>query len=511
MTVIKDSLTLTGSESERMLSTLLGNLPGMAYRCRNDEQWTMEFASAGCFELTGYEPQDLIDNKRISYADLIDEEDRQQVWTVIQAAMQQRQPFRLIYRINTASGAQKWVWEQGVGIFSPDGTIEALEGFITDITHRKEAEKKLKLECDKTQKYFAIANIMMLVIDKERKVSLINKKGLEILGREEDDVVGRDWLEFLPRRIRPDVDIAFRKFFMDGDFPQYYENYVLDANGKERLIAWNNTVLYDENGNVEATLSSGEDITKRNHDEMELIRVNEELKEHNRLKDEFISIVSHEMRTPLCVFKNILSNALAGALGAISQKLRTNLETANQNIDRLARIVNDFLDMAKMESGKMQLRLAMVDMQRLIHEIVETFTPITTQRNIHFDMLLPNTPIAIEADRDKLVQIFTNLVGNSIKFTPDGGQILVTLSDYDNRISAAIHDTGKGISPQHLGKIFNRFETGATSTNSGQPSTGLGLNIAKELVELHHGQIRVKSVVGQGSTFTFTLPKKQPA
>jgi signal transduction histidine kinase len=216
------------------------------------------------------------------------------------------------------------------------------------------------------------------------------------------------------------------------------------------------------------------------------------------------------MRTPLCVFKNILSNAMAGALGSISPKLRSNLETANRNIDRLARIVNDFLDVAKMESGKMQLCLTMIDMQVLIREIAETFMLITAQKNICFDTVLSDNKIAVEGDHDKLVQIFTNLIGNAIKFTPGGGQILVTVSNYDDKISVAIHDTGKGIAPQHLDKIFDRFETGATSANSGQLSTGLGLNIAKELVELHHGKIWVESIVGEGSTFTFTLPKKQP-
>lgn len=510
MTATKDSLTLTGNESERMLTTLLGNLPGMAYRCRNDELWTMESVSAGCYELTGYEPQDLIDNKRISYADLIDKEDRQRVWTVIQAAMLQRQPFRLIYRINTASGAQKWVWEQGVGIFSPDGTVEALEGFITDITHRKIVEKQLHDSETRFRRIFEDSSFGIAMCDSDFCFIAANKAFCRMTGYSEQELPARTFGDIThPDDLAVSTDLVYK--LLNKQISNYQiEKRYLRKNGD---ILWASTTvsaIYDEKGDFLYFLGMVEDITKRKRDEMELIRINEELKEHNRLKNEFVSTVSHEMRTPLCVFKNILSNAMAGALGPISPKLRSNLETANRNIDRLARIVNDFLDVAKMESGKMQLCLAMIDMQVLIREIAETFMPITAQKNICFDTVLSDNKIAVEGDHDKLVQIFTNLIGNAIKFTPDGGQILVTVSNYDDKISVAIHDTGKGIAQQHLDKIFDRFETGATSANSGQPSTGLGLNIAKELVELHHGQIWVESIVGEGSTFTFTLPKKQP-
>ncbi len=127
-------------ESQRAYATLLSNLPGMAYRSRNDRLWTMLFVSQGCLELTGYPQEDLQENRRISYAALIHEEDREQVWNRVQAAVQCGQPFQLIYRIITASGAEKWVWEQGQAVCSPEGDVVALEGFITDFTERIRAE-----------------------------------------------------------------------------------------------------------------------------------------------------------------------------------------------------------------------------------------------------------------------------------------------------------------------------------------------------------------------------------
>jgi PAS domain S-box-containing protein len=128
-------------ESQRTLTTLMENLPGMAYRCRNDRHWTMEFISQGCLALTGYQSADLLHNRTLSYAQLIHPDDREMVWDVIQAAVEAEEPFQLVYRIITASGEEKWVWEQGTGVLSPAGDV-ALEGFITDITERKQAEER---------------------------------------------------------------------------------------------------------------------------------------------------------------------------------------------------------------------------------------------------------------------------------------------------------------------------------------------------------------------------------
>jgi PAS domain S-box-containing protein len=131
-------------ESQRALSTLMGNLPGMAYRCRNDTRWTMEFVSEGCGDLTGYLPSDLIENRSVAFADLILSEDQELVRNQILKAVQDRQKFQVIYRILTATGLEKWVWEQGLGVYSPDGNLLAIEGFISDITDRKNTEEIVK-------------------------------------------------------------------------------------------------------------------------------------------------------------------------------------------------------------------------------------------------------------------------------------------------------------------------------------------------------------------------------
>jgi diguanylate cyclase (GGDEF)-like protein/PAS domain S-box-containing protein len=132
------------AEAQRTLLTLMGNLPGMAYCCRNDEEWTMLFVSEGCLELTGYAPADLTGNRKLAYAELIHPEDRRKVWDEVQAALAAKTGFRLVYRLVTAAGVERWVWEQGHGIFSAEGELAAIEGFVTDITDRVQAEEALR-------------------------------------------------------------------------------------------------------------------------------------------------------------------------------------------------------------------------------------------------------------------------------------------------------------------------------------------------------------------------------
>lgn len=131
-------------ENQRILATLMGNLPGMAYRCRNDWGWTMKFVSEGSYALTGYRPFDLVDNSKVSYGDLVHPDDRQYVWDTVQDSLKTRERFQITYRIITSEGRLKWVWERGLGIFSPSGELVALEGFINDITERKCAEEQLR-------------------------------------------------------------------------------------------------------------------------------------------------------------------------------------------------------------------------------------------------------------------------------------------------------------------------------------------------------------------------------
>ncbi len=248
--------------------------------------------------------------------------------------------------------------------------------------------------------------------------------------------------------------------------------------------------------------------SKRKEVEDKLRRANEKLKENDELKNEFISMVSHEMRTPLSIFKNIISNALAGVMGKISEKLQKNLETVDENIDRLTRVIDDFLDISKIEAGKMDLHHVKLDMSTLVREVVDSFLQLTKNKNIELQSIVSGDQLTVNADRDKTIQIFTNLIGNAIKFVPvSTGRIIIHVKNLGEEVEVTVEDNGIGIDKNDIGKIFQRFTRIEKAASPGMPGTGLGLPIAKQLVEMQGGRIWVESTLGQGSVFYFTLPK----
>lgn len=185
-------------EGSRKFVTLLGNLPGMVYRCRNDRNWTMEFISKGAHLLTGYTPDDLIGNKRLSYSDLIHEEDRERVWNMVQTGVKEHQPFEFKYRIKTASGKWRWVWEQGEPVYNTFGELEALEGFITDITTSKEAEQALQKKERQLSMIYNNTNDLMLLVkvkpENKHRIVSINRR-LDLIERLAERQLKREELE----------------------------------------------------------------------------------------------------------------------------------------------------------------------------------------------------------------------------------------------------------------------------------------------------------------------------
>jgi PAS domain S-box-containing protein len=178
-------------ESERRLSTLLGNLRGMAYRCKNDPQWTMEFVSQGCENLTGYPAVDLIGNRAAAFGDLIHPDDRAMVAERVSEAIARGLPFLMEYRIRTASGEEKWVWEQGIGVFSEDDVLVAVEGYITDISERQRAERLLRESEEHYRSLVENISLGILLVDKDFRILAMNRADAKLVGRTPEECVGQ--------------------------------------------------------------------------------------------------------------------------------------------------------------------------------------------------------------------------------------------------------------------------------------------------------------------------------
>ncbi|MEP6888044.1 MAG: ATP-binding protein [Nitrospirales bacterium] len=238
----------------------------------------------------------------------------------------------------------------------------------------------------------------------------------------------------------------------------------------------------------------------------ELQAANEKLQELDRLKSAFVSIVSHELRTPMTSIKGYIENMLDGLTGALSDRQSYYLGRVKYNVERLTRMINDLLDLSRIEAGRVELTLAPLAIAELVPEIVESLQPVGQAKSVTIRHWHKGGSVQISGDRDKLHQILTNLIQNAVKFTASGGQIRVeTKMIAGGFVQFCVADTGSGIPPHELAKIFERFYRGE-AIQVEQRGAGLGLPITKSLVELHGGKIWVESVTGQGSRFYFTMP-----
>jgi len=238
-------------------------------------------------------------------------------------------------------------------------------------------------------------------------------------------------------------------------------------------------------------------------------KANLELKKLDLMKSEFVSIASHELRTPLASIKNAVQLILKGKTGEINETQAKFLSMAERNINRLTNILNDILDLSRIESGKMVMTFEELNLAGPIEFILSSFKPQAEAKSIRLKMEVSKEFPSVYGNREKVEQILTNLIGNAIKFTPEGGEVSVSAKPCDAEgynVAISVRDTGIGISQDQLEKIFEKFYQVEGSLHRSAGGTGLGLAITKGLVEAHRGKIWAESQVGKGSTVTFALP-----
>ncbi len=261
------------------------------------------------------------------------------------------------------------------------------------------------------------------------------------------------------------------------------------------------TQAYQELEQLTRTLEQR--VQQRTH---ELQTANEKFQELDRLKSAFVSIVSHELRTPMTSIKGYVENMLDGLTGALTEQQSYSLERVKHNVDRLTRMINELLDLSRIEAGRMELHLFPVSLLDVAADVVESFQTAAREKSITMRVLLQEGLPTVTGDPDKLNQILTNLLQNAIKFTPPGGEIRVEAQVQDDAfVEIVVVDSGCGIPPHEIDMVFDKFYWGESVPEEAR-GAGLGLAIARSLVELHGGQLKVDSAPGQGSRFAFTVP-----
>lgn len=236
----------------------------------------------------------------------------------------------------------------------------------------------------------------------------------------------------------------------------------------------------------------------------------EELKALDSAKSDFLNIASHELRTPLTSIKGSLSLLKSGVIGEVNEKTTQLIGIAETETDRLIRLINDLLDLAKIEAGKLPLQRDWVTIDGLVEKTLYSLAGLSATANVKLKYETGQN-ILVEIDQDRIQQVITNLASNAIKYSPKEGTVKVQVTiDSSNHVRVAISDQGKGISPEDQQLIFQKFRQATGPQNPIVKGTGLGLAIAKAVIEEHEGTIGVHSRVGEGSTFYFTLPDWKP-
>lgn len=495
-------------ESERRLSTLMGNLQGMAYRCRNDKDWTMEFVSNGCFDLTGYQASDLIFNNTVSFNDIIHPDDRKRIWNEVQDAVNSRKSFRLIYRITTAQDKMKWVLEQGIGVYAPDGKLIALEGFISNITEQKEAEEEVR----KLSRSVEQSPTIIIITDLRGSIEYVNPQFTKATGYAAAEVIGKN-----PRILK------------SGNTPKetYKKLWSTLKSGKEWFgefenkkksgeLYWESANIFplkDESGKTTHYIGMKEDITERKKMEQELIDAKNKAEESDRLKSAFLANMSHEIRTPMNAILGF--SQLLDEPGLDSMERNHYINLIQNSGNELMNLIDDIIDISKIEAGQMKILKTRYSLDQVLQELDTGFNEyLKTRQNMENLSLFYKKPanskdLIINSDVDRFKQVFKNLLNNAIKFTEKGsitfGYKLVDKNG-GKFVEFFVSDTGIGIPADKHEVIFESFTQVSESVTKLYGGTGLGLSITKKIVEILGGEIWVDSEPGKGSTFCFTLP-----
>jgi signal transduction histidine kinase len=253
------------------------------------------------------------------------------------------------------------------------------------------------------------------------------------------------------------------------------------------------TALRDQAGAITGFLGVGIDITER--------------KQVERMKNEFISLVSHELRTPLTSIRGALGLVSGGVLGEIPAEARAMINIANEDTERLVRLINGILDIEKIEAGRMDFNFELLDLAGLVRQAIETNRPFAMQSKVELIFAGDAGEAMVLADPDRIMQVMTNLLSNAIKFSPSGGEIRLSIERREKMVRVSVKDQGPGIPEDFRGLVFQKFAQADSSVSREGGGSGLGLSISRAIVEKHHGRIGFETETGAGATFYFDLPE----
>ena len=334
----------------------------------------------------------------------------------------------------------------------------------------------------------------VIMTDKANNLLLMNQAALRLL-----HIRGTDWKEKPFDQIVADQrwrELLSRSGISEDELARHETLLSIQQPGKQMLyFRPRQTTIVDESRNILGVVTLLQDVTR--------------FKNLDRMKSEFIATVSHELRTPLTSINMAVDILSQEVLGVVNAPQRDMLATAKDDCERLTKLVKELLDLSRLESGKYELKREIINLRLLVDEALKPLRLQFRERSIHLETEIPQEMAEIRGDHQQLSWVITNLVSNALRYTPADGTVTIRSDLIDDSVRISVKDSGRGIPADAIEVIFDKFVQVKQSTDATPGSVGLGLAIAKEVVEAHGGKIWVESSVGKGSTFFFTIPRSE--
>ena len=487
-------------ESELFHRQILESIPGMVFTTRPDGY--CDYQSQQWVDFTGIP---MVEHLGDGWNKLLHPDDRPRAFAAWRAAVEERAPYDLEYRVRRYDGAYEWFKVRGRPIRDAAGEIVRWFGTALNIDHLIKAEEELRQAKEEWELTFNSVPDLIAILNDRHQVVRVNTAMADRLGRKPEECVGMTCYEAIHGSILPPEFCPHSRTMADG------REYTVELRA-ERLEAdylVSTTPLFDPQGRMTGTVHVARDITERKRAEEALRKAKEAAEAATRAKSQFLANMSHELRTPMSGVIGMLDLALSGDLEAEQKEF---IEVARSSADSLVRILNDILDLTKIESGKLAIEEKPFSLRRCVEDTVSLLLPSALSKGLDLNFSVDDdVPATVIGDQLRLSQVLTNLAGNSVKFTDEGWlEINVTAgsraADGKREVTFTVADTGIGIPADKEHLLFRPFSQVDDSHTRSYGGTGLGLVISKEIVERMGGTITFSSEEGKGSTFSCTIP-----
>ena len=382
----------------------------------------------------------------------------------------------------------------------PQGILAAAR----DITEQKRLDRQLRDQQLYTRSLIESNIDALMTTDPMGIITDVNQQMEALIASTREELIGSAFKQYFtePERAEEGIRLVLQRGKVTN-----YELTARAKSGTETVVSYNATTFDDRDGKLQGVFAAARDVTERKHFEETLQEKNLELESASRAKDRFLASMSHELRTPLNAIIGFTGTLLMRLPGPLSPEQGKQLGVIQSSAQHLLSLINDLLDLAKIESGKVELHLEPLLCQLVVHEVAATLEPLAEQKGLLFEARMPEEELHVKTDRRALTQILLNLANNAIKFT-EQGQIIIELRvpDSGSGVIISVTDTGVGIRPEDQERLFQAFaQLGSPEVRRGE-GTGLGLHLSQKLAELLGAHIGFESEAGKGSRFWLTLP-----